>query len=46
MGLARIDTYIDSQLILVSPECIAHYWESMGHISYYRRLDIDELLRI
>ncbi|KAK1145361.1 hypothetical protein N8T08_004236 [Aspergillus melleus] len=42
----RDDSFIDSQLILINPECIAHYWETMGHISYYRRLDIDELLRI
>ncbi|PYH98189.1 hypothetical protein BO71DRAFT_316933 [Aspergillus ellipticus CBS 707.79] len=42
----RDDTFIPSQLILISPECVAHYWESMGHISYYRRLDIDALLRI
>lgn len=39
------DTYISSQLILVSTEYIAHYWQEMGHISYYRRVDIDSLLR-
>ncbi|RAK97845.1 F-box protein [Aspergillus ibericus CBS 121593] len=41
----RDDTFIASQLILISTECVAHYWETMGHISYYRRLDIDALLR-
>ncbi|GAQ38893.1 hypothetical protein AtubIFM56815_007473 [Aspergillus tubingensis] len=41
----RDDTFISSQLILISSECVAHYWETMGHISYYRRLDIDALLR-
>ncbi|KAE8150509.1 hypothetical protein BDV25DRAFT_110305 [Aspergillus avenaceus] len=41
----RDDTFIESQLILISTDCIAHYWEAMGHISYFRRLDIDELLR-
>ncbi|KAL4973895.1 hypothetical protein BDW66DRAFT_96751 [Aspergillus desertorum] len=41
----RDDTFITSQLILVSPDCVAHYWESMGHITYYRRLDIDDLIR-
>ncbi|KAL6229605.1 hypothetical protein BDW75DRAFT_224858 [Aspergillus navahoensis] len=41
----RDDTFITSQLILVSPDCVAHYWESMGHITYYRRLDIDALIR-
>lgn len=39
------DTYISSQLILVSTEYIAHYWQEMGHISYYRRVDIDTLLQ-
>ncbi|KAL4784557.1 hypothetical protein BJX76DRAFT_216439 [Aspergillus varians] len=41
----RDDTFITSQLILISPDCVAHYWESMGHITYYRRLDIDALIR-
>ncbi|KAL5338420.1 hypothetical protein BJX70DRAFT_203818 [Aspergillus crustosus] len=41
----RDDTFIPSQLILASPDCVAHFWEPMGHITYYRRLDIDALLR-
>ncbi|KAJ5103242.1 hypothetical protein N7532_003771 [Penicillium argentinense] len=41
----RDDTFIASQLILVSTEYIAHYWQEMGHISYYRRVDIDDLLQ-
>ncbi|KAL4926636.1 F-box protein [Aspergillus undulatus] len=41
----RDDTFITSQLILKSTDCVAHYWESMGHITYYRRLDIDRLIR-
>jgi len=40
------DTFISSQLILVSTEYIAHYWQEMGHISYYRRVDINNLLQI
>ncbi|KAJ5765459.1 hypothetical protein N7520_005018 [Penicillium odoratum] len=40
------DTFITSQLILISPDTIAHYWEEMGHVSYYRRVDIDALIRI
>ncbi|KAJ5500261.1 hypothetical protein N7453_009312 [Penicillium expansum] len=39
------DTYIDSQLILISPDHMAHYWREMGHVSYYHRVDIDALLR-
>ncbi|EAW06469.1 F-box protein [Aspergillus clavatus NRRL 1] len=41
----RDDTFISSQLILISPDCVAHYWEAMGHISYLRRLDIDSLIQ-
>ncbi|KAJ5891434.1 uncharacterized protein N7473_007662 [Penicillium subrubescens] len=41
----RDDSYTTSQLILVSTDYIAHYWEEMGHISYFRRVDIDELLQ-
>ncbi|KAJ5669094.1 hypothetical protein N7462_010164 [Penicillium macrosclerotiorum] len=41
----RDDSFISSQLILVSTDYIAHYWEEMGHISYFRRVDIDTLLR-
>jgi hypothetical protein len=44
-NLTSIDCYIKSQLILISPEFMAHYWEEMGHISYYRRVDIDGLLK-
>lgn len=39
------DTFINSQLILISPDYVAHYWEAMGHITYFRRLDIDALIR-
>ncbi|KAE8378948.1 F-box domain protein [Aspergillus bertholletiae] len=42
----RDDTFIASQLILISPDCVAHYWETMGHISYFRRLNLDELTQI
>ncbi|CAG8033924.1 unnamed protein product [Penicillium olsonii] len=38
------DIFIDSQLILVSTDLMAHYWKEMGHISYFRRVDIDALL--
>ncbi|KAJ5212347.1 uncharacterized protein N7498_003993 [Penicillium cinerascens] len=42
----RDDSFIDSQLILISTDCLAHYWAEMGHVSYYRRVDIDALLQI
>ncbi|GAD93436.1 F-box domain protein [Paecilomyces variotii No. 5] len=41
----RDDKFLSSQLILISRDCIAHYWEDLDHISYFYRVDIDELLR-
>ncbi|KAJ5808749.1 hypothetical protein N7474_010018 [Penicillium riverlandense] len=41
----RDDTFITSQLILISTDYMAHYWEEMGHISYFRRVDIDALMQ-
>ncbi|KAL1991572.1 hypothetical protein VTN49DRAFT_4880 [Thermomyces lanuginosus] len=35
--------WIKSQLILLSHDCVAHYWEAMHHISYFRRVNIDKL---
>ena len=40
------DEYIRSQLILISPDRIAQYWEDMQHISHYERVDIDKFCRI
>ncbi|KAJ6021767.1 hypothetical protein N7540_007271 [Penicillium herquei] len=39
------DSFITSQLVLISTDFIAHYWEAMGHVSYYRRVDIDSLIQ-
>lgn len=36
------DGYIETQLILVSHDTLAQYWKPFGHISYYRRVDLDE----
>ncbi|KAL1986784.1 hypothetical protein VTN96DRAFT_5649 [Rasamsonia emersonii] len=41
----RNDQFIDAQLILISHDCVAQYWEAMHHISFFRRVDIDQLLR-
>ncbi|PGH13890.1 hypothetical protein AJ80_06159 [Polytolypa hystricis UAMH7299] len=41
----RNDRFIPSQLILVSPDCIAHFWTELKHISYYRRVDVEKLVR-
>ncbi|KAF7117897.1 hypothetical protein CNMCM5793_007228 [Aspergillus hiratsukae] len=40
----RDDTFIPAQLILISTDCVALYWEAMGHMSYFKRLDIDALI--
>lgn len=38
-------TFINSELILISTDVMAHYWKEMGHVSYFRRVDIDALLK-
>jgi hypothetical protein len=35
-----------SQLILISHDRLAQYWEEFGHVSFYQRVDIDEVARI
>ncbi|KAI5201406.1 hypothetical protein E4T39_05231 [Aureobasidium subglaciale] len=45
VGFAH-DEYMPSQLILISPDCLAQHWIEFGHISYYRRVDIDSLCQI
>jgi len=29
---------------MISPDLLAQYWVNMGHISYYRRVDLDGLI--
>lgn len=38
------DRFIQSQLIMISHDSLAQYWEEYGHISFYRRVNIDEHL--
>ncbi|KIW72601.1 hypothetical protein PV04_00782 [Phialophora macrospora] len=38
------DEFIPSQLILISPNKLAQYWVPYGHISFYERIDLDELI--
>lgn len=38
-------SFIPTELFLISHDCLAHYWEQLGHISYYRRVNIDQLLQ-
>ncbi|KAJ5171988.1 F-box domain protein [Penicillium capsulatum] len=37
---------IDAELILMSPDYIGLYWKGLGHASFYRRVDIDALIKI
>ncbi|KAF4553147.1 Hypothetical protein D9617_8g051610 [Elsinoe fawcettii] len=38
------DEYIPSQLILVSHDRLAQYWQGFGHISFYKRVDLSALM--
>ncbi|OCK89941.1 uncharacterized protein K441DRAFT_644240 [Cenococcum geophilum 1.58] len=42
----REDDFIPSQLILISHDKLAQYWETFGHVSFYQRVDIDQFTRI
>ncbi|KAJ9631944.1 hypothetical protein H2203_000345 [Taxawa tesnikishii (nom. ined.)] len=37
--------YTPSQLILISHDRLAQYWEGFGHIAFYQRVDINNLLK-
>ncbi|KAF2202514.1 F-box domain-containing protein [Delitschia confertaspora ATCC 74209] len=41
----RDDKYIPSQLILLSHDKIAQFWETYNHVSFYQRVNIDEFTR-
>ena len=39
------DQYTPSQLIMVSHDRLAQFWEGFGHISYYQRVDVEALMK-
>ncbi|TKA82967.1 hypothetical protein B0A55_01560 [Friedmanniomyces simplex] len=41
----REDQYTPSQLIMVSHDRLAQFWEGFGHISYYQRVDLEALMK-
>jgi hypothetical protein len=45
INLYIADQYTPSQLIMISHDTLAQFWEGFGHISYYRRVDLDALIR-
>ncbi|KAF2702731.1 F-box domain-containing protein [Pleomassaria siparia CBS 279.74] len=40
------DDFIASQLILISHNQLAQYWETFGHVSFYQRVDIESLIKV
>ncbi|OAG10542.1 uncharacterized protein CC84DRAFT_1084177 [Paraphaeosphaeria sporulosa] len=42
----RDDDYMTSQLIMISHDRLAQYWETFGHVSFYQRVDLDEFTTI
>ncbi|KAF1975612.1 F-box domain-containing protein [Bimuria novae-zelandiae CBS 107.79] len=40
------DDYMTSQLILISHDRLAQYWETFGHVSFYQRVNIDDFTKI
>jgi hypothetical protein len=35
-----------SQLIMISHDRLAQYWETFGHVSFYQRVNLDELTTV
>ncbi|KAF2723816.1 hypothetical protein K431DRAFT_310547 [Polychaeton citri CBS 116435] len=42
----RQDQYTPSQLIMISHDRLAQFWEGFGHISFYQRVDLDALMKL
>ncbi|KAF2681197.1 hypothetical protein K458DRAFT_444760 [Lentithecium fluviatile CBS 122367] len=42
----RDDDYMASQLILISHDRLAQYWETFGHVSFYERVNIDDFTKV
>ena len=40
------DRYTPSQLIMISEDRLAQYWEGFGHVSYYQRVDLEALMKV
>ncbi|ESZ99202.1 hypothetical protein SBOR_0409 [Sclerotinia borealis F-4128] len=38
--------FIQTQLIMISHDVLAQYWVPFGHISFFRRVDIDALVKL
>ncbi|KAG5985461.1 hypothetical protein E4U55_000023 [Claviceps digitariae] len=42
-GFVR-DKYIESQLLLIGPDRLAQHWVGFGHISFFERVQVDQLI--
>ncbi|KAK0649014.1 hypothetical protein B0T16DRAFT_308003, partial [Cercophora newfieldiana] len=40
----RQDDFLSSRLFLISHDCLAQHWKEFRHISFFRRVDIDQLV--
>jgi hypothetical protein len=40
------DRYTPSQLIMISENRLAQFWEGFGHVSYYQRVDLEALMKV
>ena len=38
------DEFIPSQLLMINHNTLAQYWVPFGHISFYQRVDLDEVM--
>lgn len=43
---ALTDRFIASQLIMVDLNTLGQYWEDLGHVSFYKRIDINDYLHV
>ncbi|KAK0664617.1 hypothetical protein QBC41DRAFT_328356 [Cercophora samala] len=39
-----MDSFIESELLLISPDRLAQHWIEWGHVSFFVRVDIDQFL--
>ncbi|PQE17997.1 f-box domain-containing protein [Rutstroemia sp. NJR-2017a BVV2] len=39
-----VDKYIESELIMISHDVLAQHWIPFGHISYFKRVNIDDYI--
>ncbi|KAH8700852.1 F-box domain protein [Talaromyces proteolyticus] len=40
------DRWVETELFLISPDCVAQYWKPMRHVSFFRRVNIDQYTNI